>query len=527
MNRNELENRIKELELELSNLKSEIIVDKQMEMMLRESESSLRNAQEIAKMGNWELNINNQKIKWSENCFVIYGLKPFEMEPTFEYFKSRIHPDDMHLVDEAFENIVRYKLPHTSEMRIIFPDGTFRWFQNNMIPVFKDDKLVALKGINLDITERKKAEEELILKTQIFDSSIAANSISDKEGNITHCNSAFLKIWGYDSKDEVIGKPIPLFTKNEDEALKIITSLNESGIWEGEYTGLKKDRTTFNAYGLATIVQNKKKENIGYFSAVIDITERKQAELALIENERELHQLNLDKDRFISILGHDLKSPFNNLLGLSEVLTDEITNLKTEEIEDIAKDIHKSAKIVNKLLDDILLWARAQQGKIPFKPQILNFTNNCEDAVDVLNPIAKAKNITIDFSTGDHITVFADVDMFKAVLRNLVSNAIKFTNAGGTISITANQTDSNITISVSDNGIGIAPHNLMKLFEMAEVSTTKGTAEETGTGLGLLLCKEFVEKHGGKIWVESEVGKGSDFKFTLPIYAEQANAINN
>src|SRR5664280_723851 len=117
MNRDELENRIKELELELSNLKSEITVDKQGEMMLRESESSLRNAQEIAKMGNWELNINNQKTKWSENCFIIYGLKPFEIEPSFEYFKSRIHPDDLHLVDDAFENIVKYKLPHTSEMR--------------------------------------------------------------------------------------------------------------------------------------------------------------------------------------------------------------------------------------------------------------------------------------------------------------------------------------------------------------------------------------------------------------------------
>ena len=123
--------------------------------------------------------------------------------------------------------------------------------------------------------------------------------------------------------------------------------------------------------------------------------------------------------------------------------------------------------------------------------------------------------------------MFADVDMFKAVLRNLVSNAIKFTNTGGTINITAKQMNSNITISVSDNGIGIAPHNLMKLFEMSEVSTTKGTAEETGTGLGLLLCKEFVEKHGGKIWVESEIGKGSDFKFTLPINPEKENAINS
>ena len=256
--------------------------------------------------------------------------------------------------------------------------------------------------------------------------------------------------------------------------------------------------------------------------------EKRTEELFTANQElKQLLQLNSDKNRFISILAHDLRSPFNGLLGLSEVLIEDVRKLNKDEIEDIANNINKSAKSSFKLLENILSWARVKQGKIPFDPQILNFTNNCEDAVDVLNPIAKAKNITIDFSTGDHINVFADVDMFKAILRNLVSNAIKFTNVGGTISITANQTDSNITISVSDNGIGIAPHNLMKLFEMAEVSTTKGTAEETGTGLGLLLCKEFVEKHGGKIWVESEVGKGSDFKFTLPIYVEQANATNN
>jgi signal transduction histidine kinase len=256
--------------------------------------------------------------------------------------------------------------------------------------------------------------------------------------------------------------------------------------------------------------------------------EKRAEELFTANKElKQLLQLNSDKNRFISILAHDLRSPFSGLLGLSEVLIEDIRRLSTEEIEDIANNINKSAKSSFKLLENILSWARAKQGKIPFDPQILSFTNNCEDAVDVLNPIAKAKNIKIDFSTGDHINVFADVDMFKAVMRNLVSNAIKFTNPGGTISITAKQMNSNITISVSDNGIGIAPLNLMKLFEMAKVSTTKGTAEETGTGLGLLLCKEFVEKHGGKIWVESEVGKGSDFKFTLPIYAEKANAINN
>ena len=250
--------------------------------------------------------------------------------------------------------------------------------------------------------------------------------------------------------------------------------------------------------------------------------ERKQAEQTLKESEKRLHQLNADKDLFISILGHDLKSPFNNLLGLSEALTEDILKLNTDEIEDYANNINKSAQNANNLLEEILLWARIQQGKFPFKPQNLSFTDICKNILETLNPIAKAKNITIDYSSANHITVFADADMLKAVLRNLVSNAIKFTNKKGTININATQTNSNVTISVSDNGVGIEPDDLKKLFDISEVLTTKGTAKETGTGLGLLLCKEFVEKHGGKIWVESEVGKGSDFKFTLPVSVEQA-----
>jgi len=245
------------------------------------------------------------------------------------------------------------------------------------------------------------------------------------------------------------------------------------------------------------------------------------------KSEIRLHQLNADKDRFISILGHDLKNPFNNILGFSEILTNEIDSLNKDEINDIAKNIYKSAQITNKLLEDILTWARTQQGKIPFNPQILNLTDICKNVVDVLKPNADAKNITINYSAPDGTNIFADIDMVKTVLRNLVSNAIKFTNNGGAININAEENPGFVTISVTDNGIGIAPGDLAKLFDISEVITTKGTAKETGTGLGLLLCKDFVEKHGGKIWLESEVGKGSDFKFTLPIPSEQANAINN
>jgi len=240
-----------------------------------------------------------------------------------------------------------------------------------------------------------------------------------------------------------------------------------------------------------------------------------------------LEKLNIDKDRFISILGHDLKNPFSNILGLSEILTDEINNLKTDEIEDIVKNINKSARIINKLLEDILMWARTQQGKMPFNPQILSFRDICMDIFKVLSPNANAKNITINYSAPDEIYIFADIDMLKTVLLNLVSNAIKFTDNGGAIKINVEENSGNATISVSDNGIGIEPDSLAKLFNISEVITTKGTAKETGTGLGLLLCKEFVEKHGGKIWVESEVGKGSNFKFTLPISNEQSGDINN
>jgi signal transduction histidine kinase len=246
-----------------------------------------------------------------------------------------------------------------------------------------------------------------------------------------------------------------------------------------------------------------------------DITEVKQYE-------KELIRLNVDKDRFLSILGHDLRSPFNALLNLSELLKENIRQYDIDEIENFINHINQSAHITYDLLEDILMWARAQSDKITFKPQKLSFADICKNILEILNPSANAKNITINYYIADRINIFADIDMIKTVLRNLVSNAIKFTNNGGAINISAEENSENFTISVSDNGIGMQPDNLTKLFDISQVQTTKGTAEETGTGLGLLLCKEFVEKHGGKIWVESEYGKGSDSKFTLPIFTEQA-----
>jgi two-component system sensor histidine kinase/response regulator len=240
------------------------------------------------------------------------------------------------------------------------------------------------------------------------------------------------------------------------------------------------------------------------------------------KSEIRLNQLNADKDRFISILGHDLKSPFNNLLGLSDILTEDIHQLHIDEIEKLANQIKTTSRSTFNLLEDILMWARTQRGNIPFNPQLINFRDICMNILEPLNPNANAKNLTINYSAPEGTNIFADIDMIKTVLRNLVSNAIKFTNISGEININAEKNSENVIISISDNGVGIAPCDLTKLFNISEVLTTKGTANEKGTGLGLLLCKEFVEKHRGKIWVESEVGKGSVFRFTLPISIELA-----
>ena len=242
-----------------------------------------------------------------------------------------------------------------------------------------------------------------------------------------------------------------------------------------------------------------------------------KAEQTLKENEKQLRQLNIDKDRFISILSHDLINPFNNLLGLSEMLKEDVTKLKPEEIEEMAVSINRSAQNTYNLLEDILIWIRTQQGKIPFKPQNLIFSDICSNVVGILDSVATSKKITINCFASKDTSIFADANMVKTIMRNLVSNALKFTNKGGNININVEENPESAIVTVSDNGIGIKPEDLTKLFDISKVLSTSGTEEETGTGLGLLLCKEFVEKHNGKIWVESISGVGSDFKFTLPL----------
>lgn len=241
-----------------------------------------------------------------------------------------------------------------------------------------------------------------------------------------------------------------------------------------------------------------------------------ELDLVLIKSNKELKKLNADKSIFLSILAHDIKSPLTSILGLSDLLVKDTNQYDNEEIESFAKNIYDVAISANNLLDDLLLWSTSHYGKLPFEPQIIEFNNICAQTISHLKSQAEKKQIKIKISSPENNVLWADENMLKTVFRNLVSNAIKFSNNGGEIEISAEKYPSNTLITFSDNGVGIEDDEQKKLFEISHNISNIGTMGEKGTGLGLILCKEFIEKHKGKIWVESKVGIGSKFKFTLP-----------
>lgn len=240
------------------------------------------------------------------------------------------------------------------------------------------------------------------------------------------------------------------------------------------------------------------------------------ANMELIQTEKNLQRLNATKDKFFSIIAHDLKNPFNALLGFSETLNQNFKDLSREQIYTYIEIINKSAINLFQLLENLLEWSKSQTGNIQYSPGKFNLREIAETGTDTLTVNAKHKNITIRTDIDPALTAFADKNLISTVIRNLVSNAVKFTHHNGNISISARENKKYIEVSVADKGIGIEAGEQKKLFSLDHNITTAGTDNERGTGLGLVLCKEFVEKSGGRIWVESEPGKGSTFKFTIP-----------
>lgn len=260
-----------------------------------------------------------------------------------------------------------------------------------------------------------------------------------------------------------------------------------------------------------TIINNFRSQNI---------IQRKNDQLqqlnkSLEENNKSLDDLNKTKDKFFGIIAHDLKNPFNSLIGLSELLVKNVSDYSLEEIKQYSQYINNTTSQTYKLLQNLLDWSNLQTGKLNPKPVKITPVEVIYEVKLLTEQVAKAKNIKLQVKLDSNDLILADREMIYTVLRNLVSNAIKFTNPGGSVKIKTENFEDNVLFTVSDSGIGIKQGDLVKLFIIDNKLSKLGTNGEKGTGLGLLLCKEFVEKNNGEIWVESEIGKGSSFKFTL------------
>lgn len=247
-----------------------------------------------------------------------------------------------------------------------------------------------------------------------------------------------------------------------------------------------------------------------------ELLARIKTHLTLQQTRKELKMINQTKDKFFSIIAHDLRSPFSGFLEFTQILLQDFDDFDREEIKEYLFELQKSSKTMYALIENLLTWARLNQGLIQFTPQHVILHELIEQTIELFSFRALQKKIALINQVDRNITAFLDSNIISTVLRNLISNALKFTFADGTIKISAHEDNKYIHIAFSDTGIGMSDDDLLKLFRIDVKFFNIGTERETGTGLGLILCKELIEKHGGAIWAESTVGEGTTFRFSLP-----------
>lgn len=366
------------------------------------------------------------------------------------------------------------------------------------------------KFINASYTLSLEKNYGYLIKDNLF----ILSQIEEKRGNISKAFNYFKNATAL--KDSTFNKQkIAKFTN-----LQVEYYLEKKS---KENTILRKD----NEIQELTINEQKNVRNVLIISAlfiliILFLISRsriayRKLNIGLKESEKDLLELNANKDKFLSIISHDLKSPFGSLLGAINILENEYEELSSDETRELIRIIKHTSTNVYDLLESLLAWTRTQIGKMEYDIEAIDLFDSISQVVDFLRISASAKNISLVNKVQKGSNVFADSSALNTILRNLVSNGIKFTKEDGKIIFDVTRSEKEVQISVTDTGIGLNQEDISKLFRIDVHHTTIGTNKETGTGLGLVLCKELVEKHNGKIWVESEVGVGSKFIFTLPV----------
>ena len=436
-------------------------------------------------------------------------------------------------------------------------DGKITWASTTKIPLIDEDNYVyGTFGITRDITDLKKAE---IIKEALFKISSAVTAqmkLGELFEFIHKTISEFMRaenfyIAMYHEETDTVSFPYwvdkvdpkPSERKAErglteyvlrtgcaqliNEALDM--KLREVGetsllgaptqIWLG--VPLKVEGKTIGAivvqdYSDPLTYGDDEKELLTYISEQIALAiNKKYSEEKIIEYSEELKELNASKDKFFSIISHDLKSPFHGLLGLTRMIVEEFETMSESEVRQYIQIIKESTESTYKLIENLLEWSRLESGKMKFNPALQNMFMIVEDTRILLNQNARMKNINLRNKLGHQSFVCGDDTMLQSLIQNLISNAIKFTPVGGSIEVSEKRFDDHIEFIVNDTGVGIKEEDIEKLFRIDMSFTSKGTAQEKGTGLGLALCKEIINIHGGQIKVLSKFGEGTKIIFTL------------
>ena len=342
----------------------------------------------------------------------------------------------------------------------------------------------------------------------------------DNEWIINSWSSGSTKIFGYET-DEVIGEHFNLIFTAEDLKNNVPQKEIETALKEGRATDnrwhINKENTEFYAYGLVFPLIGLNGEMLGYVKILRDLTERKQSEDAIKKYVRELEELNTHKESVMAILSHDLRSPLSGIIGVAKYLKENFTTTKPELAKEMLELLHKSSVDELDMLDYLVEWARIKYASEVFSPTKLKLIDYINKVFEKLNEVAAIKTINLHHEIAENCEVFADGKMLISIIQNIVSNAIKHTEKGGTVKISAKIKDNKIIVQIKDTGIGMSMEIIDKLFTPQMKTLSETRKKDKGAGIGLLLVKGFLEKNDGEIWVESIEGDGSSFYFTLPI----------
>ncbi|MEI8113895.1 MAG: ATP-binding protein [Bacteroidia bacterium] len=495
----------------------------------------LKKSQISAHMARWFLDQEYNQLIWSDGIFEILELDPRKFGANVDSFMEMVHPEDRELKQQAQENLKKTFKPIELNYRLLFEDNRIKWINEICNTDFdQEGHPIRSYGTIQDITKYKIIEENFRKKEDQFKDlieSIPSGIAIIQNNKFTFFNPAAQKIFGGNTSDQFIGKTTSKIIHPQSNILfskkiKSVLSKHYDEVFEEKL--LRLDGSLFDAE--ITLSPRLFHSIPSVLFIVNDITKRKKNEddlrkseekfriLAtdLSENENRLKDLVATKDKFFSIIAHDLRSPFNSILGFIDLIQNQYDDIDDSEMKNYLHLIDDDTQKTLKLLENLLDWAKIQTGKISFKPGIQRLLPIIENVEEILKSALNVKQLLLKHDISDQMEVFADTNMLTSILRNLISNSIKYSHPGGEITIDAESKNEWIEFSISDAGTGMDEETRKKLFVINGQVSAPGTENETGSGLGLILCKEFIEKHKGTIWVESIKGKGTKIVFRIP-----------